>query len=134
MRRMSFDRVVPLTPHRTPLPRERRRQIRVDTLGQVEAHSVWKLQPMWLREISITGFSIETTAPYEVGTPNKFRLTVEGQHRSVVLQACAKYCTELPAAAGSLTIYVVGFEIIAPTESIIRELTAFIDYAESLWA
>ncbi|HVZ22261.1 MAG TPA: hypothetical protein VG871_14415 [Vicinamibacterales bacterium] len=130
---MSFDRVVPLTPHRTPLPRERRRQIRVDTLGQVEAHSVWKLQPMWLREISLAGFSIETTTPHEIGTLSKFRLTVDGQNRSVVVQARAKYCTELPAAAGSLTIYVVGFEIVAPTESIVRELTAFIDYAESLW-
>jgi hypothetical protein len=130
---MSFDRVVPLVPHRTSLPRERRRQIRVDTLGQVEAHSVWKLQPMWLREISLTGFSIETTTPYEIGAPSKFRLTVDGQDRSVVVQAQAKYCTELPAAAGSLTIYVVGFEIIAPTASVIRELTVFIDYAESLW-
>jgi hypothetical protein len=105
----------------------------VDTLGQVEAHSVWKLQPMWLREISLTGFSIETTTPYEIGASGKFRLTVDGQDRSVVVQAQAKYCTELPAAAGSLTIYVVGFEIIAPTSAVLRELTVFIDYAESLW-
>jgi len=112
--------------------RDQRRHLRIDVLGQIDAHSVWKLQPLSLRELSLTGFSLETTTPFEVGLLSKFRLGVEGHARSVIVQARVKHCT-LRSATTGLPIYVVGFEIVSPSESTLRELIALIDFAQSLW-
>jgi hypothetical protein len=112
--------------------KEQRRQFRVDVLGQIEAHSVWKIQPLSLRELSLTGFSLETTAPFEVGVVSKFRLGIEGHGRSVIIQARVKHST-LQSAAKGLAIYVVGFEIVAPSEATLREIVALIDFAQALW-
>jgi PilZ domain len=117
---------------RTPSPSERRRELRVDVLGQIDAHSVWKLRPLSLREISLTGFSVESTSSFEVDTVNKFRLNLDGLNRSVVVQARTRHCT-LMSTSGDLPIYVAGFEFIAPTESTLRELVALVEYAKSLW-
>jgi hypothetical protein len=112
---------------------EQRRHYRVDVLGQIEAHSVWKLQPLSLRELSLSGFSIETTSPFEVGLLAKFRLGIDGHARSIVVQARARHCS-LKSATTGLAIYVVGFEIVSPSESTLRELVALIDFAQALWA
>lgn len=116
-----------------PAGADRRRQLRVDVLGQVEAHSVWKIQPLSLREISLTGFSVEATSPLEVGAVSKFRLTVDGQNRSVVVQGRVRHCHHDTTKTGPIPVYVIGFEVIAPTESTIRELVAIVEYAKSMW-
>jgi len=124
----------------SPIPaptsgRDRRAHVRIDVLWQVEAHSVWRLQPVTLREISAGGFSLETTAPFEPGTMHKFRLSTDegnGQGRSVVVQATASHCA-LTSISGGLAIYVVGFRILALSEHASRELAALIEYCSDLW-
>lgn len=111
---------------------ERRRRVRVDVLGQVDVHSVWKLQPLTLRELSVTGFSLETTSPVEVGTLQKFRLNLEGSGRSVVVQALTKHCT-LQSASTGLAIYVAGFEFVGVTDGALKELVGFVTFVEALW-
>ncbi|MEO8481839.1 MAG: PilZ domain-containing protein [Acidobacteriota bacterium] len=128
-----------LPPHDLPLPepesvnRERRFRVRVDVLGQVEAHSVWRIQPLALQELSLTGLSLDATAPFEVGSIHKFRLSLESERRSVVVQARARHCTLISAKPNGLAIYRVGFEFIAATDSILRELIALVEAAKSMW-
>jgi hypothetical protein len=119
-------------PSATATGRERRRSMRIDVLGQIDAHSVWKLRPLTLREISLTGFSVETTSPFEADTVNKFRLNLDGLKRSVVVQARTRHC-QLVSASHELPIYIAGFEFVAPTEATLRELIALVEYARALW-
>jgi hypothetical protein len=111
---------------------DRRDGVRVDVLGQVQAHSVWRLRPILLREMSGTGFSIEATGAFETGALFKFRLGVEGHRRSMVVQARAMHCTLLSATAG-LAIYVVGFELVDATDAVRREMQSLVRFAQSMW-
>lgn len=106
--------------------------MRFDVLGQVEAHSVWRLKPILLRELSESGFSLESTTPFEVNAIYKFRLGIEGHKRSMIVQARAVHCT-LVSISADLPIYVAGFEITEPTEAVRREMQALAQFAESLW-
>jgi hypothetical protein len=110
----------------------RRRHMRFDVLGQVEAHSVWRLKPILLREISEGGFSLESTTPFEVNSVYKFRLGVEGHKKSIIVQARAAHCT-LVSISADLPIYVAGFEIGETSETVMREMRALARYAEALW-
>lgn len=112
--------------------RRNRAHARVDVLGQVEAHSVWRLRPIFLREVSGTGFSVEATGPFEVDAPYKFRLGIEGHRRSMVVQAKARHCTLLSVTTG-LAVYLVGFELIDPSEAVTREMQSLVRFAESMW-
>jgi hypothetical protein len=101
-------------------------------LGQVEAHSVWRLRPIFLRELSPTGFSVEATGPFVIGTIYKFRLTVEGHRLSVIVQARAMHCSLLSVVM-DLPIYLAGFEIVNASQATTREVQALLRFAESLW-
>lgn len=110
----------------------RRDRIRVDVLGQVEAHSVWRLKPIFLRDLSDRGFSLESTSPFETGLVHKFRLGIEGHRRSVVVQATAMHC-KLQSMSADLPIYIAGFALFEPSDAVKREMLALVRFAESLW-
>lgn len=131
--RMSLPPNDPSLPESEPINRERRFRVRVDVLGQVEAHSVWRIQPLTLQDLSLTGLALDATTPFEVGSVQKFRLTLESERRSVVVQARTRHCTLLSAKPNGLAIYRVGFEFIAPTDAILRELIALVESAKALW-
>jgi hypothetical protein len=128
-----------LPPNESSLPeperinRERRFRVRVDVLGQVEAHSVWRIQPLTLQDLSLTGLALDATAPFELGSIHKFRLTLESERRSVVVQARARHCTLTSAKPTGLAIYRVGFEFVAPTDATLRELIVLVEAAKALW-
>ncbi len=126
---------VPSAPAVTPkpAPRERRSRIRIDVLGQVEAHSVWQLRPLSLREVSETGFSVESTGPFNFDVVHKFRLGVDGQARSVIVQARVQHCA-LVSIVGELPTYVTGFALEDPGDNVVREMKAFVSFADALWA
>lgn len=130
---MSLPPNDPSLPESEPINRERRFRVRVDVLGQVEAHSVWRIQPLTLQDLSLTGLALDATTPFEVGSVQKFRLTLESERRSVVVQARTRHCTLLSAKPNGLAIYRVGFEFIAPTDAILRELIALVESAKALW-
>lgn len=110
----------------------RRSHVRVDVLGQVEVHSVWRLKPVFLRELSESGFSLEATSPFEIGLVHKFRLGIEGHKKSMVVQATAMHC-KLQSVSTGLPIYIIGFRLFDPSESVQREMQALVQFAESMW-
>jgi hypothetical protein len=110
----------------------RRANLRFDVLGQVEVHSVWRLKPVMLRELSAEGFSLESTTPFEAGMHYKFRIGIEGHRRSMIVQAAARHCT-LVSISAELPIYIAGFELIDPTDAVRREMMSLVRFAESMW-
>jgi hypothetical protein len=98
----------------------------------VEAHSVWRLKPIMLRELSATGFSLEATAPFEVGLVYKFRLGIEGHRRSMIVQATARHCTLISVNA-DLPVYIAGFELTSATDAVRREMKSLVEFAEGMW-
>jgi hypothetical protein len=106
--------------------------MRIDVLGQVEAHSVWRLRPLSLREVSETGFSVESTDPFEFDVVHKFRLGIDGQSRSIVVQARVQHCA-LVAMVSDLPTYLTGFALVDPGDNVVREMKAFVNYADALW-
>lgn len=111
---------------------ERRAALRIDVLGQIDAHSVGRLRPLHLRELSETGFSVEATGPFESDAVHRFRLGIEGHGRSVVVHARAKHCS-LVSASRSLPIYVTGFEVVHASDTATRELRSFVRFADEMW-
>lgn len=111
---------------------DRRAGLRIDVLGQIEAHSVWRLRPLHLRELSETGFSLEATSPFEAEVVHKFRISMEALGRSVVVQAKSRHCT-LTSMAGALPIYVTGFELVSPSDNTRREIRSLLRFADSMW-
>lgn len=110
----------------------RRSHVRVDVLGQVEVHSVWRLKPVFLRELSELGFSLEATSPFELGPVHKFRIGIEGHRKSMVVQATAMHC-KLQSTAAGLPIYIIGFRLIEPSEHVQREMQSLVEFAEAMW-
>jgi hypothetical protein len=111
---------------------ERRAAFRIDVLGQIDAHSIRQLRPLYLRELSETGFSVESTAPFATEAVHRFRLGIEGHGRSVMVQARAKHCA-LVSASRSLPIYVTGFELVNADSAATRELQSFVRFADDMW-
>lgn len=116
----------------TRLLPDRRDRLRIDVLGQIEAHSVWRLRPVMLRELSATGFSLEATGPFEIGSIQKFRIGIEGHRRSMVVQARTMHCRLLSVTA-NLSVYLAGFELVDPSDSMTREMLSLVRFAESMW-
>lgn len=123
--------------HQPPAPSsavsDRRRACRVDVLGQVQAHSVWKMRPVTLRELTLTGFSLETTSPLEPGSLQRFRLGFDDNGPSVIVQALCRH-SALMSTAGALPIYIVGFEFVEVNEMARSQIRNLVQFAEGLWA
>lgn len=129
---MSFEDVRSTSTDTLSPGRDRRVKLRIDVLGQIEAHSVWRLRPLFLRELSETGFSLDATGPFESDLVHKFRIGMDGYGRSVVVQAKARHCA-LASMAGALPIYVVGFELVNPSDNTLREIRSLLRFASSMW-
>jgi hypothetical protein len=129
---MSFEDVRSASTDALNSGSERRAKLRIDVLGQIEAHSVWRLRPLYLRELSETGFSLEATGPFESELIHKFRIGMDGFGASVVVQAKARHCT-LASMAGALPIYVTGFELVNPSDNTRREIRSLLRLADSMW-
>jgi hypothetical protein len=129
---MSFEDARPAATDTLPPGADRRAKLRIDVLGQIDAHSVWRLRPLSLRELSETGFSLESTGPFESDVVHKFRISAEAVGRSVVVQAAARHCT-LASMAGALPIYVTGFELMSPSDNTRREILSLMRFADSMW-
>jgi hypothetical protein len=115
----------------TPVAPTRRQAVRVDVLGQIQAHSVWRIRPMALRELSSRGFSVESALPFDIGRVQPFRLGIDGGS-SVVVRAMTRHC-RLASSAQGLDIYLVGFEFFEVSEVSRPKLAALVSYARSLW-
>jgi hypothetical protein len=111
---------------------ERRTALRIDVLDQIDAHSVGRLRPLQLRDLSESGFSVEATGPFESEVVHRFRLSIEGHGRSVVVEAKARHCS-LVSASHSLPIYLTGFQVVNAADAATRELRSFVRFADDMW-
>lgn len=57
-------------------PADRRRSARVDVLGRVQGQLVSLDVPVFVREISLGGMSVETPRAFDVGSTQQFLLTL----------------------------------------------------------
>ena len=94
---------------------------------------MWRIQPLALQDLSLTGMALDATSPFDLDSVHKFRLSLESERRSVVVQARARHCTLTSAKPAGLAIYRVGFEFVAPTDSTLRELIALVEAAKAIW-
>lgn len=129
---MSFEDVHPASTEVSSSGTDRRAGLRIDVLSQIEAHSIWRLRPLHLRELSETGFSVDATGPFESGVVHKFRISADGISQSVVVQAKVRHC-KLTSTAGALPIYVTGFELVSTSDKTRREILSLMRFADSMW-
>src|SRR5688572_12904839 len=89
---------------------ERRRTPRIDVLGQVHVHILSCPAPASLREISLGGFSIESTMAFPPGLVHQFRFALEDGSETHV-SATSVHCAISSSVRGT-PVHVTGFEFI----------------------
>jgi hypothetical protein len=95
-----------------PSPRpfqSRRRFPRIEVLGLVEGRQVPLDAPLTIRELSLGGFSTESTVPFPPGSHHRFRF-LSAAHAEVVLDATVVHCRLAKATADGQLAYISGFE------------------------
>jgi PilZ domain len=90
-------------------PDERRRYPRVELLGQVTGQPLTFDSPVVVKDLSIGGFSIETSIPLRPGETHEFRFAL-GDSISIIVLATVKH--QRPAAGRVPGRYVVGLEFL----------------------
>lgn len=104
---------------------ERRRNPRIDVLGQVHVRIVTSPAPATLREISLGGFSIETTMPFPPGPLQDFHFSLD-DGAELRVRAKSVHCALVSVAAG-LPMHISGFEFIQRDARVRDEVEAFVD-------
>lgn len=90
-------------------PEERRRYPRVELLGQVTGQPLTFDSPVVVKDLSIGGFSIETSIPLRPGETHEFRFAL-GDSISIIVLATVKH--QRTAAGRVPGRYVVGLEFL----------------------
>jgi PilZ domain-containing protein len=90
-------------------PEERRRYPRVELLGQVTGQPLTFDSPVIVKDLSIGGFSIETSIPLRPGETHEFRFAL-GDSISIIVLATVVH--QQPAAGRAPGRYTVGLEFL----------------------
>ncbi len=104
---------------------ERRQAKRLDVLWQLNVEVLSHPMPVSASDISSTGFSIETTAPFQDGEVHEFRFTLDGG-ASAVMFAESTHCVP-NERVGALQFYLTGFKFVqmdAATRQSLKTLIA----------
>lgn len=86
---------------------ERRRAPRVEILGQLHGRLVLLESDVSVREISLGGMSVESAAPFPVGSVQHFQLVL-GDGARVIVAAEARHSRPVEGASR----YVTGFRFV----------------------
>jgi c-di-GMP-binding flagellar brake protein YcgR len=89
---------------------ERRQAKRLDVLWQLNVEVLSHPMPVSVSDISATGFSVETTTPFQEGEVHEFRFSLDGGS-SAVLQAEAAHGVANDRV-GELQLYLTGFKFV----------------------
>jgi hypothetical protein len=81
----------------------------MEMLGRVHGQAVSLDVPLVVREISLSGMSIEAPVPFPLDATHEFRLTL-GDGSTVLLRARVVYCR--PAKGGIPPLYVCGMHFV----------------------
>ena len=92
---------------------ERRETTRLDVLWQLNVEVLSQPMPVSAREISATGFSIETTTPFEDGAVHEFRFTLDGGPSAELTAESAH--SQPTERVGELQLYTTGFKFVELT-------------------
>jgi hypothetical protein len=104
---------------------ERRRNPRIDVLGQVHVHIETCPAPATLREISLGGFSIETTIPFAPGHFHDFQFSLDDGTRMTV-RAASVHCALIRVVAG-MPVHISGFEFVQREARTREDVEFFVD-------
>jgi hypothetical protein len=104
---------------------ERRRNPRIDVLGQVHVHIATSPAPASLREMSLGGFSIETTTPFPPGQRHDFHFSLD-DGSDLRVRATSVHCSLVRVVAG-LSMHLSGFEFIQRDADVRDDVEAFVD-------
>jgi hypothetical protein len=94
-------------------PVERRQTARLDVLWQLNVEILSQPMPVSAREISATGFSVETTTPFDDGSVHEFRFTLDGGPSAVLTAESAH--SQPTERVGELQLYTTGFKFVELT-------------------
>ena len=103
---------------------ERRRNPRIDVLGQVHVQIVTCPAPASLREISLGGFSIETTTPFAPGQRHDFHFTLD-DGSELQVRATSVHCSLVRVVSG-LSMHLSGFEFIQRDAAVRDDVEEFV--------
>jgi hypothetical protein len=124
---------MPALPHPPSGPGgiERRRTPRFDALGQILATLLSIDRPVWVRDIGLGGFSVESVEPLETGVEHWVRFTARDDS-SAVLKAQSLHSRPSVAADGSPR-FVTGFAFLpVPAEETTPAVTMLIEKVTSV--
>ena len=103
---------------------ERRRNPRIDVLGQVHVQIVTCPAPASLREISLGGFSIETTTAFAPGQRHDFHFALD-DGTDLRVRAMSVHCSLVRVVSG-LPMHLSGFEFIQREAAAREDVEAFV--------
>ena len=107
------------TPSRIPAARkasakrpaaERRQARRLDVLWQLNVEILSRPMPVSVSDISATGFSVETTTPFQEGEIHEFRFSLDGGSSATVSAQAAHGVPN--DRVGELQLYLTGFKFV----------------------
>ena len=104
---------------------ERRRNPRIDVLGQVHVHVKTCPAPASLREISVGGFSIETTIAFPPGQVHDFNFSLDDGTQMAV-RAESIHCALIRIVAG-MPVHISGFEFLQRDAQVRDDIESFVD-------
>lgn len=89
---------------------ERRQAKRLDVLWQLNVEILSRPMPVSVSDISATGFSVETTTPFQEGEIHEFRFSLDGGSSAVLQAEAARGVAN--DRVGELQLYLTGFKFV----------------------
>jgi hypothetical protein len=102
---------------------DRRRTPRVDLLAEVEGHLVNLDERVKVRQLSLGGMTVETTAPLSTGVDHDFRVSLGDE--AVTLRARVVHARVV--VDGDAVAYIAGLQFVDPTPHLLEVIRTFLD-------
>lgn len=87
--------------------------------------------PVTMREISLGGFSVESTAAFSTGTTQRFRFSFEGGAELEAVAECVY--SKRVAVTGPLPLHLAGFEFVPVSEESSAAVASLVYRIAELW-
>jgi hypothetical protein len=102
---------------------ERRRDVRIDLLADLHGHLVTLDEQVQVRQISLGGMTVETTAPLSPRLDHDFRLSIGDEAVTVR----ARVVHSRVAVRGDAVAFLTGLQFVDPTAAALSMIREFID-------
>jgi hypothetical protein len=102
---------------------EKRDAERVTILGELQGE-VMVFEPMLVKEVSVTGATVETRFPLHLNSLHDLRLTLGA--RSIVLKGRVVH-SRISDVDQDIVTYTTGLEFVEPSDRVISAIAEFLD-------